>query len=91
MSDPGIYRTDAPCSEARLQPACVSVPGCYAAVLHVTVTVWCVPQLLQSATALTSLSPLKHVAPVRKSQMQHALADMLAVILEHNVRTKMPR
>ncbi len=23
--------------------------------------------------------------------MQHALADMLAVILEHNVRTKMPR
>jgi hypothetical protein len=50
-----------------------------------------VPQLLQSATVLTSLSPLKHVAPVRKSQMQHALADMLAVILERNVRTGLPR
>lgn len=44
-----------------------------------------------SAEALRRLDPLKHVAPFRKSQMQHALAEMLASILATNVARGEPR
>ena len=48
-------------------------------------------QVLQAASVLNQLNPLKHVAPFRKSQMQHALADMLASILELLVESGNPR
>lgn len=48
-------------------------------------------QVVHAANVLGRLDPLKHVAPFRKSQMQHALSDMVSSILAHNVMTGNPR
>lgn len=40
---------------------------------------------------LSKANPLAHVAAVRKSQVQHALAEMLASILQPTVEAGMPR
>lgn len=48
-------------------------------------------QVKRSADVLGRLDPLKHVAPFRKSQMQHALAEMVASILANNVVKGEPR
>lgn len=40
---------------------------------------------------LEKLNPLKHVATVRKSQVQHALAEMLTSMLAHSVAVDEPR
>lgn len=48
-------------------------------------------QVVHAANVLGRLDPLKHVSPFRKSQMQHALSDMVSSILAHNVTTDTPR
>jgi hypothetical protein len=40
---------------------------------------------------LDRLNPLQHVATVRKSQVQHALAEMLTSMLAHSVAVDEPR
>ena len=50
-----------------------------------------VHQIRQAAEVLDKLSPVKHVAPVRKSQVQHAVAEMLAAMLAHSVAVDEPR
>lgn len=48
-------------------------------------------QLKASTDFLRQAHPLKHVAPVRKSQVQHALCEVLAAMLAGNVRADLPR
>ena len=48
-------------------------------------------QLKASTDFLKQAHPLKHVAPVRKSQVQHALCEVLAAMLADNVRADLPR
>ena len=55
------------------------------------VAVWCFLQLKASTDFLRQAHPLKHVAPVRKSQVQHALCEVLAAMLADNVKADMPR
>lgn len=47
--------------------------------------------LKASTDFLRQAHPLKHVAPVRKSQVQHALCEVLAAMLADNVKADMPR
>ncbi|KAL3146696.1 hypothetical protein ABBQ32_000920 [Trebouxia sp. C0010 RCD-2024] len=47
--------------------------------------------LKASTDFLKQAHPLKHVAPVRKSQVQHALCEVLAAMLADNVRADLPR
>ncbi len=50
--------------------------------------------LLQVAEAidfLVKMHPLKHVAPVRKSQVQHAICEALTSILKRLVQERAPR
>ena len=48
-------------------------------------------QLKASTDFLRQAHPLKHVAPVRKSQVQHALCEVLAAMLADNVKADLPR
>ncbi|KAK9829934.1 hypothetical protein WJX72_008722 [[Myrmecia] bisecta] len=48
-------------------------------------------EVLAACDFLLHAHPLKHVAPVRKSQVQHALCEMLTSILAANVRADQPR
>lgn len=48
-------------------------------------------QLKASTDLLRQAHPLKHVAPVRKSQVQHALCEVLAAMLANNVKADLPR
>ena len=48
-------------------------------------------QLKASTDFLRQAHPLKHVAPVRKSQVQHALCEVLAAMLAGNVKADLPR
>lgn len=48
-------------------------------------------QIRQAVEVLEKLNPLKHVATVRKSQVQHALAEMLTSMLAHSVAVDEPR
>ncbi|KAL0053523.1 hypothetical protein WJX82_006983 [Trebouxia sp. C0006] len=47
--------------------------------------------LKASTDFLRQAHPLKHVAPVRKSQVQHALCEVLAAMLADNVKADLPR
>ena len=48
-------------------------------------------QIREAVEVLDKLNPLQHVATVRKSQVQHALADMLTLMLAHSVAVDEPR
>lgn len=48
-------------------------------------------QIREAVEVLDKLNPLKHVATVRKSQVQHALAEMLTSMLGHSVAVDEPR
>ena len=48
-------------------------------------------QLKASTDFLRQAHPLKHVAPVRKSQVQHAVCEVLAAMLADNVKADLPR
>lgn len=39
-------------------------------------------QVIKATEFLARMHPLKHVAPVRKSQVQHAISEMLTIILK---------
>jgi hypothetical protein len=49
------------------------------------------PQVRESAAFLEAFNPLKHVANKHKSQVQHALAEVLTAVLMHSVRRDAPR
>ena len=42
-------------------------------------------QVAEATNFLARMHPLKHVAPVRKSQVQHAISEMLTAILKRLV------
>lgn len=48
-------------------------------------------QVAEATDFLVKLQPLRHVAPVRKSQVQHAICEMLTAILKENVSNNTPR
>jgi hypothetical protein len=48
-------------------------------------------QVSAAVEFLNRMSPLRHVAPVRKSQVQHAICDALSAILRPNVLSDTPR
>ena len=48
-------------------------------------------QIREAVEVLDRLNPLQHVATVRKSQVQHALAEMLTSMLAHSVAVDEPR
>jgi len=48
------------------------------------------PQVEAATDFLVRMHPLRHVAPVRKSQVQHALCEALAAILGAAVREDLP-
>jgi hypothetical protein len=48
-------------------------------------------QIREAVEVLDKLNPLQHVATVRKSQVQHALAEMLTLMLAHSVAVDEPR
>ncbi len=48
-------------------------------------------KIRQAVEVLDKLSPVKHVATVRKSQVQHAMAEMLTSMLSHSVAVDEPR
>jgi NTP pyrophosphatase (non-canonical NTP hydrolase) len=48
-------------------------------------------QIREAVEVLDKVNPLQHVATVRKSQVQHALADMLTLMLAHSVAVDEPR
>ena len=52
---------------------------------------FCVWQVPAAKDFLVRADPLKHVAPVRKSSVQHKLCDMLINILGANVTADLPR
>ena len=47
-------------------------------------------QVAAATDFLVRVHPLRHVAPVRKSQVQHALCEMLAAILADASRRDLP-
>ena len=51
----------------------------------------CWLQIREAVEVLDRLNPLQHVATVRKSQVQHALAEMLTSMLAHSVAVDEPR
>ena len=48
-------------------------------------------QVAEATDFLVKMHPLKHVAPVRKSQVQHAICEALASILKRLVQERAPR
>lgn len=53
--------------------------------------VYCFLQVTEATSFLTRMHPLKHVAPVRKSQVQHAISEMLTGILKRLIMDSAPR
>jgi hypothetical protein len=48
-------------------------------------------QVAEATDFLVKMHPLKHVAPVRKSQVQHAICEALTSILKRLVQERAPR
>ena len=48
-------------------------------------------QVAAAVEFLGRMHPLRHVAPVRKSQVQHAICDALCAILRPNALSDTPR
>lgn len=48
-------------------------------------------QVAEATEFLKRMHPLKHVAPVRKSQVQHAITEMLTSILKMLIIERDPR
>ena len=49
------------------------------------------PQVTGARDFLMRMQPLRHVAPVRKSQVQHAMCETLTTILKRLVSETAPR
>lgn len=48
-------------------------------------------QVSAATDFLNRMHPLRHVAPVRKSQVQHAICELLCAILKPNAVEDRPR
>ena len=49
------------------------------------------PQVTEARDFMMRMQPLRHVAPVRKSQVQHAICETLTTILKRLVSETVPR
>ena len=48
-------------------------------------------QVAEATDFLARMHPLKHIAPVRKSQVQHAISEMLTGVLKRLIIERAPR